>query len=447
MMSTCLVMSLIACDKDSSTEPETPTNNWLPVTENVNGTLDDIQGMRVLTLWGTNYEQGYAHGYLLGQEIIEALDLLFTDLNLVDIFEDVTLPNIDKFTIPDEYMNEIRGMAQGIQARAGGAVYSSSLDRYIDLNDAIGVTIFNDVAHIPGCTSFSAWGDLTEDGSTLTGRNNDSPDNVHYTGRKIIIIRKPNPNSSALPLISVQDPGDTHCSTAMNSEGVTLACQAIDVFDQTTETEGFCPDGFIYRKMIESAHAASVVADVSIVLQNLYMSGAEAVFMSWPNANDGPCAAVFEIDGNLNNGHGFSVRQPKVGESYLIQTNNFWLRSMPTTCWRYNHADAALSGITAGNNAPLTVDGTWDLLGEVAPTEAGYIVVHAEVFEPNRMRMHVAFGEPGTHAPECQKIMLDVAQLLESTINKVPEVHDVFLISTQKNEGDEHMSMQGRGKK
>ena len=127
---TCLILSLavfLACNKHSPTESETPINNWLPVSETVNGTISEIQGMRVLTLWGTNYEQGYAQGYLLGPEIIERLDRQFIDMNLVDIFVNVTLPNIDTFEIPDEYMDEIRGQFGGVLARAGGVVYSSAV--------------------------------------------------------------------------------------------------------------------------------------------------------------------------------------------------------------------------------------------------------------------------------------------------------------------------------
>ena len=62
----CLFLTVpvifFVCEKDSPTDPETPTNNWLPITESVNGTLGEIQGIPLLTLWGIHYEQGYAHG-------------------------------------------------------------------------------------------------------------------------------------------------------------------------------------------------------------------------------------------------------------------------------------------------------------------------------------------------------------------------------------------------
>ncbi len=39
-----------------------------PVSAQVNGTLEDIEGKTVLTVWGTHEERGYAHGFLLAEE-------------------------------------------------------------------------------------------------------------------------------------------------------------------------------------------------------------------------------------------------------------------------------------------------------------------------------------------------------------------------------------------
>jgi len=125
-------LTFLGCDKDSTTEPEpeNPTNNWLPITENVNGELTEIEGIPLLTLWGTHYEQGYAHGYLYAPEIIEHLEKqLNHEEGLVEFMETFMLPNIDKYTVPAEYMQEMEGFLAGMEARAGGAVYVAAVDR------------------------------------------------------------------------------------------------------------------------------------------------------------------------------------------------------------------------------------------------------------------------------------------------------------------------------
>src|SRR4030042_4379008 len=43
-------------------------------TQQVKGELTFIDGKRVLRVWGTHYEMGYAHGYLLAAEIVDMLE-------------------------------------------------------------------------------------------------------------------------------------------------------------------------------------------------------------------------------------------------------------------------------------------------------------------------------------------------------------------------------------
>jgi len=283
-----LMVSLpfLGCDKDSTTEPEpkTPTNNWLPITENVNGELTEIEGIPLLTLWGTHYEQGYAHGYLFAPEIIEYLEKqLQSQEGIVEFIETVMLPNIDKYTVPEEYLQEMKGFFAGMETRAGKAVYVAAVDRTLTLNDVIAWTCIDNVDHLLSthCTSFSAWDVATAGGSPVTGRNYDHPDDEIHTGRYIFIIRKSPPESGLLSWISVALPGALNCETAMNSEGVTFATQEVNLIRKTSTSRGFCPETLLQRKLLESARAASVVEDVSAVLQALYTNGGETILMSW----------------------------------------------------------------------------------------------------------------------------------------------------------------------
>jgi len=95
----------------------------------------------------------------------------------------------------------------------------------------------------------------------------------------------------------------------------------------------------------------------------------------------------------------------------MIQTNQFYERLAPEASDRYSLIKDYLDGIISGKNPPLTVDKTWEILGQV-PSNESLLIQHAVVFEPDKMLMHVAFAEPGTDATECRKITLNVAQLL-----------------------------------
>ncbi|UCH11147.1 MAG: hypothetical protein JSU61_04465, partial [Fidelibacterota bacterium] len=299
------------------------------------------------------------------------------------------------------------------EARAGGkAVYVAPLDRTLTLNDLIASTCLDNIDHLLAthCTSFSAWGVTTTGGKTITGRNYDHPDDEINTGRYMFIVRKSPPGSGVPAWISVGLPGALNCETAMNSEGVTFATQEVNLIRSTSATDGFCPETLLQRKLLESARAASVVADVSAVLQDLYTNGGEALLMSWPSGY-GDCSAVFEVDGDLTTGHGFTVRQPETELPYMIQTNQFYQRLAPEQSNRYDLIQAHLDSILAGQAPPLTIDKAWEILGQV-PSSPELLIQHAVVFEPDEMLMHVGFAQTGTHATSRPRLTLDVAQLL-----------------------------------
>jgi len=412
----CLLILLIifcmACSKESSpTEPK--RNEWLPITEDVDGSLTEIEGIPLLTLWGTNYEQGYAHGYLYAPEIIEYAEMNFSQPGLVNLYENVVLSNINNYTVPQEYLDELQGFLDGMEARAGGAVYLAAVDRYITLNDLIAFTCIDNAEHLinKNCTSFSAWDVITEGGVPITGRNYDQPDEIMHTGRFIFIVRKTPPGSGVPAWISVNLPGSFSCETAMNSEGVTFATQEVNLIRETSATEGYCPEVLLQRRLLESSRSASVVEDVSALLQELYTNGGEANLMSWPSSQ-GACSAVFEVDGDLTTGHGLTVRRPETGFPYMIQTNQFYERLSPQASTRYSTIKNYLDGIITNDNPLLTVDQAWELLGQV-PAGDGQIIQIAVVFEPDVMLMHVAFGESGTHATGCRRITINVGELLE----------------------------------
>lgn len=407
----CLI-SLVACQKDSPTEPENSGNTWLEPTENVNGTLTEIEGVPLLTLWGTSYEQGYAHGYLYAPELIEYAEKDLSQEGMVEMYEDMVLPNIHKYTIPTEYLQEIEGMLAGMEARAGRAVYLAAVDRTLTLDDLIAGSCIDNIETVlgSGCTSFCAWNAVSDGGTPLTGHNYDHPDNEFNTGRYIFIVRKPAAERGTLPWISVALPGALHCDTGMNSEGVTLARQQVNAPRDVSASEGFCPEDLLYRKLLESARAASVVDDASTVLQDLYTNGGEAVLMSWPSGQ-GACSAVFEVDGDLTTGHGFTVHQPATGSPYMVQTNQFYKRLEPEQSNRYDLIQARLDSIIAGQSPPLTIDKAWEILGQV-PSSPDLLIQHAVVFEPDNMLMHVGLAEPETHATSCGRLTIDVEELL-----------------------------------
>ncbi len=401
---------ILGCSEEETVAPDNTPSKWLNPTEQVNGKLGALDHMRLLTLHGTFYEMGYAHGYLLAPEIFERQELELSQAGVVDFFEDQVLPNLNLFDIPDQYMEEIEGMYNGFLARGGGAVYSDILGRDVTFNDAIALNCINALASRASCSSFSAWNAVTNDGTTITGYNHDTKDDERNTGRWLLIVRKPSTESGAYASICAGRAGDMNVHTVMNEPGATLSCHSINAANQHTTSEGFAPEGLIFRQLIESVDHVDPVGDISGVLNEIYATEAEALLMSWSDGGNEFHAVALELDGDLTSSHGFTIRQPGEGEDHIIQTNHFWLRFPPAQCDRYDRVQSALDSINAGMRAPLTVESAWDLLGAIQPGEL-YLTQIAVIFEPSKKLMHVAFAEAGVHAHSCRRVTIDIENL------------------------------------
>ena len=109
---------------------------------------------------GSPYEMGYQHGYLLKDQIEENLRILIDFFNYYDTtYSDLEkIWNVMKKNIPDKYLNEMKGVANGS---------SLSLDEIGVLN------IIHDTTNLVLCCGAIVWGDATVDGKLIHVRSGD----------------------------------------------------------------------------------------------------------------------------------------------------------------------------------------------------------------------------------------------------------------------------------
>lgn len=128
---------------------------------------------KYLQVWGTNYEMGYAHGYLIASEIMSIYInrwIGFTSYHSVtpDYFEYTYLPWYRaKYYIPAKYQDEAQGIIDGIAAK-GVSLYHPALGRDLTAEDIIVLTGAGDEVDF-GCSSLSGWGESTSSDDTLQG--------------------------------------------------------------------------------------------------------------------------------------------------------------------------------------------------------------------------------------------------------------------------------------
>ncbi|HJW30708.1 MAG TPA: C45 family autoproteolytic acyltransferase/hydrolase, partial [Saprospiraceae bacterium] len=140
--------------------------------QTINGSVKTVGSQRILNLWGTNYEMGYAHGYLMASEIRDLVDNVmigYLSGGYVSYYNDLIEDDTAMLTWRSEYLEEINGMVAGMVA-SGKNIYVPKLSRNVDARD---IRAFNLILEYVSCSSLGVWGNGTANGETLLGRNLD----------------------------------------------------------------------------------------------------------------------------------------------------------------------------------------------------------------------------------------------------------------------------------
>lgn len=379
----------------------------------INGTLTEIEGMTVLRVWGTPHERGYAHGYLMAEQIAAILDQYLRDGPLgegsIEHYEKQTLPKLARMKIDPVHEAEMRAILAGIEARLGGPAEMPVLGRTLRYEDIVAVNCTGDLCR-SGCSSFAAWGEMTPDGSTIGARNMDWPVIQCLLDTQIILVNVPEPDSGKLPWVSITWPTYVGGITGMNSEGVAVATHDSGGYPPSI-TGGFTPYGWTFRKALEEGHAATTRDDIARVIREGVSIVGNNMMVTRPFTGDGPGAYVFEFDGYLSLDGGLTIREPEPGNPFLVCTNHFRKRAQPVECVRFGRLSRML-GSVAKKTGQYHVDTkrAWKSIGGVSFDDN--LTYSSAVFEPNKGLMHVALTKSKRHAPKCKKITLNVADLV-----------------------------------
>jgi hypothetical protein len=148
----------------------------------LHGRVEHPDGLRLLRLWGTPEQRGYAHGFLLAEDIASNLAKEFTSqfAQRPAMLQQAraALPRLIEY--PEDYVRELDALWRGVVAAAPD-LSMPVFGRDFDKTDLL-VANAMDVFGLMGCSSFTVWGEQAEGGGVLTARNFD----WHVTGDHII---------------------------------------------------------------------------------------------------------------------------------------------------------------------------------------------------------------------------------------------------------------------
>ena len=367
--------------------------------DGLHGTLRTIDGQRVLHVWGSPYQMGYAHGALLRDAIIAVVDDYALDAIPKATFGVASASLAKTGVIAGTLREEARGVIAGMES-AGGA-FSRGLDRPLTVDDLLLVNTMTDLVAI-GCSSVSAWGSATVADPELKGelavvRNLDWAADPALLGSQVIIAYEPS-SADEQPVVSVAFAGYLGCLSCINEAGVTGLFNmgyGDGAASLSEAASGFAPANLLLRSALSARDSdgdgRSTPDDVIRELKKSKHAGSYIVHLVEParvaKAGGRPPARVVEVEAT-----GVGVRTAsegaRLGPEILAATNHLRERAAPQSCSRYRRIQQTVEA----RDHSLRLEPLW-ALGEAVRIDDA--VVHTMLVIPEKRQLSVRLREPG----------------------------------------------------
>lgn len=388
-----------------------------PPTTQVCGGLRNVGGIRVLTVWGTAHQRGFAQGWLLADDIRHLWQSFIDDKSMSGgpaEYQERFRPLASTMMVARPiYQREMQGLAEGYRARLGDAAVIRGLERALDELDFFALNCMSD-RFAPFCSSFAAWGARTIDGETLCARNLDWPRHDWLIGREVVLVERASDKPARAGWAGVTWPGFIGCLTGMNEHGLTMAVHDVPA-GEPDGLRRFTPRGLVLREALEQCAGPGAFESVAEVFRRRSVALGTNAFAAMPRHGGGaPPAVVFEYDARKQRDDGVTVRSADGGNAaWLACSNHFRQRAEVVRCPRYEQLVAMLS---AKDAEPLDVDAAWRIAASVnvpAPRFGNMWTYHTVLFEPAAGRMHVSLSSPTRSAGHHRPTAIDVRKFLQ----------------------------------
>lgn len=332
----------------------------------LHGELGEVDGMPVLTLWGTQEERGFSEGYLLADAIVDLVRGFCLSKRVVPNPKlwDMTIVYRVKevVTVPERLRRRYAAVLEGVTARLGKAPVIAELERTLTVDDLVAFAAIPDITGLL-CSSFAAWDEAATGDGLLVGRSLDYFATGEFMRRTMIIVNAA--DGERRGWVSIGWPGLHGCVTGISDAGVLVAIH--DVPRMGRREARFTPRLIALTELIErldpaDAEASGEISDVAMrgrdILRQFHYGMGGNVMLAWHTPSTrGAC--VLEIDGNSGFDSGVSLRLPE-GQSYIACSNHHRLRGQDRRhCRRYRTIWQRLEG-TSSDSLDLTSG--WELI-------------------------------------------------------------------------------------
>lgn len=413
----------------------------------VQGEIEVIDSIRILKLRGSHFQRGYAHGYLLADEIVQLIEdyMLGTLYDVENYWKTVAL--INSFVrVPLVYHIEITGMYQGmVDARGPEGLFSPKLGRDILPVDLIAWNMvpeifrlyFNDTSFASGPPQFSSsvsgWGAGTADGSLVFARDLDFGYPGDLLDQSSIVIAFQPGCFLQNEWLSITWPGMIGCLTCMNADGIGAA---LDLGNNAPELEdlligrdgiyvaipfSYTPITLALRQGIEYRRyflrQPDQITDLHAIISAIWVAGSFDIHVFASQASGGAQpdypAAIIECSHQgvaLRTAADNQQHEPHLLSEFFLAVTNHHRKLTPPEeeCPRYAIQVERLNSLET-----LDIDRAFEIEREIVQDEGPFNTVHMVGFMPEARQIWIAFARGELRAPEVDPVQLSWEEIFE----------------------------------
>ena len=366
--------------------------NPLPPTEAVFGRMETVGDVRIVHVFGTADQMGYAHGYLVGEDFVVGMQELFGGMPPAAIamleFMRSWTPLIQ---ISDAQRTEMKAVYRGMLGRLGRkSMTLPGTDRVLDETDLLmwnGYDMFRAV----GCSGFTAWGSQTENGEVITARNLDlgifSP---RWASNQIVLVRHPTEGKATA---CVTPAGLVGIMTGINEDGVCGFLHDGNGPEMNAVLEPERPVMFAIRDILEQADVANafVTAEAELKKQCPFpYSYMVRIVAPRSDTNTAAPACVYRIDAE---GFGRNAAEPNLAitTNHYLNANNLTPTAfLDNSTNRYGKIQSICHQDTNTDRGFVTDATAWAALRSVGADHLMMKTLHAVVIKPKSGEFQVS---------------------------------------------------------
>ena len=406
--------------------------------QTVNGDTLTVDGKKILKVWGTHYERGYATGYLLGdriKSISENYYLGYIFYNNPVLYETTRTYYLNNFEVEDKYQNEAQGIIDGM-IYAGIDLYSNTLQRDIDENDILVSNAIIDLLALDElqrddeswCSSLSSWGESTIldpelNGDLVITRNMDWTPHNELLENHLLVVHFPIEENET-NWLAFTFPGLFGALSALNEDGL---CAFMNMGNNNyhPNLNTFHPIFLSIRNGIETYDYNGDMeinpSDIADAIQDKYQLSGSIIH----SANQS-YAVVIEC----NNENGVELRDDSdntiIPEEHLAATNHFRVLYPPVYCYRYENISDSLN-----SNSNVNINRGWELLAGAAGVPTN---LHMIQYAPTLNLIKWSTATAGTPAYQLEPTEFDLEELFTYSTSADPELlEQISLIKSYPN--------------